>query len=175
LTNLSRWRKLQGQFLRRVVDASRQHRECKQVIKLLHRTSLERAVKIMEEGFYPRQNGLAIERGANFHSVDAVNEANETHSGCDLIFNWAGLVSDNPGDNLDHNVLYRYGSWKFFIRDCTNENLIFDGFQIDEDGYKKYDATVLEKIKHGFSGKKACEAFFSQYLGRPVSVNSAEQ
>ncbi len=44
--------------------------------KLLHRTCLERAVRIMDEGFYPRRESVDIERGANFHLAGHVNEEN---------------------------------------------------------------------------------------------------
>lgn len=129
----------------------------------------------MEEGFYPRRNSLAIERGANFHPLEAVNEANETCSGCDLTFRWEGPVSDTPGDALDPNVLYRYGSWRYFIRDCISEDLIMEGFAINDDEYKKYDPTILERIRFGFTSKNACNAFFSKYIGRSFSVNSSDK
>jgi hypothetical protein len=128
----------------------------------------------MDEGFYPARKSVEIERGANFHLDGHVNEENQTCSGCDLIFEWKGPVSTISGKDFKPNILYKYGSWRYFIRDCTNNNLVMNNFIIRDEEYVKYESTNLEKMKYFLSKKRACDAFFSKHIGLSFPVRSEE-
>lgn len=144
------------------------------MVDIVHFTSLDAAVGIMKEGFYPRRKSVVVERGANFHLADRIYTNNQNSTDCGLLFDWRGPISKPTGDVLDCNVLYNYESWRHFIKDC-NENLLnFKAFRIREDVYAEYNATETELIEYDFSRKRACDAFFSQHIGRFIFVNSSE-
>jgi len=98
---------------------------------LLHKTSKNSSLNILDEGFQIN-NGMVQDRVASFIANHNMYMNNNCESDeCYMFFMWNGEViididSDRNIENMEKNILYISGNWRACIIESA-ENLIFLG------------------------------------------------